>query len=128
MTEDAPPPESPTQATFTIKEKCTILGISSSSFDRYRKLGMPSDNPDEAKSWIQQKRVTLKEKSQKLGISAASMSQLHRFRATFMPLPRHFHAATAHAPPKVMQKTSVNIHGRYWRTCCHSCPLSMGDY
>ena len=56
MTEDAPPPESPTQATFTIKEKCMILGISSSSFDRYRKLGMPTDDPDEAMSWIQRKR------------------------------------------------------------------------
>ena len=75
MTEDAPPPESPTQATFTIKEKCTILGISSSSFDRYRKLGMPSSNIDEAKSWIQQKRVTLKEKSQKLGISLSSFKE-----------------------------------------------------
>ena len=60
---------------LTIKEKCTILGISSSSFDRYRKLGMPSDNPDEAKSWIQQKRVTLKEKSKKLGISLSSFKE-----------------------------------------------------
>ena len=36
---------------------------------------MPSSNPDEAKSWIQQKRVTLKEKSQELGISLSSFKE-----------------------------------------------------
>jgi len=36
---------------------------------------MPSDNMAEAKSWIKQKRVTLKEKSQKLGISLSSFKE-----------------------------------------------------
>ena len=75
---------------MSISQKCTTLGISKASWYRYKAEGMPIDDIDIAKDWIERKpwfyadpKIEVQEKADKLKISRSSF---YRYKNEGMPI------------------------------------------